>query len=363
MREPIRFVLDPIPGAASPWEMSGEAIYNAVNAQLPCELLLLGVLDSSNPKPDEVLAVRGLSDEKTLQWLASQAASGSPLRSAQKQGVTVFTPAEAAASGLRGLSVMLAGAPEAIVDGHWWTLLLARKGAAFTEAEQRLAQLIVSAWQARFAAATEAGMGRVLVGCDGRLIAADLGTRTRLLRDPSHLPNLLEAIAPVIEQRWPTMPLQVTRDLAVTLDDHLLWITIRRDQPLNAAESQHRYIELRPLQKDELPAVGLVQDVRVAQALAYLHENFHRTPSLAQVAKAMHVSPFHFHRLFTREVTLSPKQYLLRKQLQVAKWMLRATRTPIGTIAQKTGFASHGHFTSTFRRFVNISPSQYREKY
>jgi AraC-like DNA-binding protein len=343
--------------------MTGEAIYNAVNAQVPCEQLLLGVLDSASPKPDEVLAVRGLSDERTAQWLTSQSVSNCPLRSAQKQGLAVFSPAEATASGMRGLSVLIAVTPEAIVDGHWWTLLLARKGAPFTEAEQRMAQLIVSAWQARFAAATEAGMGRVLVGCDGRLIAADLGTRTRLLRDPSQLPNLLGVIHPVIEQRWPTMPLQVTRDLAVSLDDHLLWVTIRRDQPLTTPQSQRRYIELRPLQKDELPAVGLVEDVRVAQALAYLHENFHRTPSLAQVAKAMHVSPFHFHRLFTREVTLSPKQYLLRKQLQVAKWMLRATRTPIGTIAQKTGFASHGHFTSTFRRFVNISPSQYRERH
>ena len=84
------------------------------------------------------------------------------------------------------------------------------------------------------------------------------------------------------------------------------------------------------------------------QALAYIHENYHLAPSLSDVARAVSVSPFHFHRLFTAQVGVSPKHYLQGRQLQMARWLLGRGSVPIGTIAQRTGFSSHGHFTSTF---------------
>jgi AraC-like DNA-binding protein len=147
----------------------------------------------------------------------------------------------------------------------------------------------------------------------------------------------------------------------VELDQQPYWINFRRSRAVSGGQSEYWYIELRPLEANELPTVGVVEDSRIAQAIAYLHEEYPRSPSLAQVARAVHTSPFHFHRLFSRYVGVSPKQYLQRKQLQVAKWMLRATRLPIGTIATRSGFASHGHFTSTFHRIIGVSPSDYRD--
>ena len=47
----------------------------------------------------------------------------------------------------------------------------------------------------------------------------------------------------------------------------------------------------------------------------------------------------------------------------MAKWMLRALRIPIGSIAEMTGFSSHGHFTSTFHRLIGVSPTEYRESH
>ena len=100
---------------------------------------------------------------------------------------------------------------------------------------------------------------------------------------------------------------------------------------------------------------------RVAQAVAYIHENFNQSPTLTQVAQNVGVSPFHFHRLFMKHVGISPKQYLQRKQMQVAKWLLRSSRQSIGKVATQSGFASHGHFTSTFQRMAGMSPRRYRE--
>src|SRR5690606_25740731 len=122
------------------------------------------------------------------------------------------------------------------------------------------------------------------------------------------------------------------------------------------------YLELRPLEEGDIPPVGVVEDPRVAAAIAFLTDRFASAPTLTEVAEAVQTSPFHFHRLFVRHVGLSPKHYLLRMQLMMAKWMLRATRKAIGDIATATGFASHGHFTATFHRIVGVSPSTYREE-
>ena len=122
-------------------------------------------------------------------------------------------------------------------------------------------------------------------------------------------------------------------------------------------------MELRPLDPDELPIVGTVPDPRIALAIAYVHEHFRDTPSLAQIARHVHMSQYHFHRLFSRLAGISPKHYLQKKQIQVGKWLLRATKRPVGDIAALAGFASHGHFTSTCQRHLGMNPTQYRRRF
>ena len=99
---------------------------------------------------------------------------------------------------------------------------------------------------------------------------------------------------------------------------------------------------------------------RVARAIAFIHDHFADNPSLEDIAAEVHVSPFHFHRVFTRLVGESPKRYLQLKQLQVASELLRRSYVPIRDIARLTGFTSHGHFNATFRRVVGESPTEHR---
>ena len=49
---------------------------------------------------------------------------------------------------------------------------------------------------------------------------------------------------------------------------------------------------------------------RIAQALTYVDENFQDQPSLTEIADQVGLSEFHFHRLFSRWVGISPKQFL-----------------------------------------------------
>jgi AraC-like DNA-binding protein len=231
--------------------------------------------------------------------------------------------------------------------------------------EQRIAGLLLRQWQVGFNQLREPVVGRLIVGHDDRLIHADPWTQVQLLEDPSILPQLLQTLRIVVKQRYPSLTQSAMYDFASKVGERGYWVRFHHDRlggVPTPEKAEHWYIELHPLEEAELPIIGPIDDERIARSVGYIHENFHKSPSLNQIAAAVHVSPFHFHRLFTKAVGISPKHYLQRKQLQVAKWMLRATREPIGSVAQKTGFSSHGHFTSTFHRLVGMSPSHYREQ-
>lgn len=49
---------------------------------------------------------------------------------------------------------------------------------------------------------------------------------------------------------------------------------------------------------------------KIAEAIKFIDDNFKSQPSLNKVAEAMHMSPFHFQRLFKEWAGVSPKKYL-----------------------------------------------------
>ena len=49
---------------------------------------------------------------------------------------------------------------------------------------------------------------------------------------------------------------------------------------------------------------------RIEKAIQYLEENFQRQPELDEVAEKVHLSPFHFQRIFTDWAGISPKRFL-----------------------------------------------------
>jgi AraC family transcriptional regulator len=104
----------------------------------------------------------------------------------------------------------------------------------------------------------------------------------------------------------------------------------------------------------ELPAYRLR---RVAQ---YMHDNLQRELRLADLSAVVHMSPYHFARLFKRSTGVPPHQFLLRHRIDQARALLAAQRVPIAEIARSVGFRTPSHFTTTFRRVTGVTPSAYR---
>jgi AraC-like DNA-binding protein len=99
---------------------------------------------------------------------------------------------------------------------------------------------------------------------------------------------------------------------------------------------------------------------RLIPALKFMRQEFHRGPTLGEIAKQVHLSPFHFHRRFAELLGLTPKHYLLECQITEAKVQLLARKKELAQIATDCGFAHQSHFTSRFKQATGLTPTRWR---
>jgi AraC family transcriptional regulator len=100
----------------------------------------------------------------------------------------------------------------------------------------------------------------------------------------------------------------------------------------------------------------------VTEALAFIHDNYARELSLADIADAVHLSRFHLARLFKQSLGVSPHQYLIRLRVNSAGWLLSAgsDERSVAEVASAVGFADQSHLTRHFKRVTGITPRQFR---
>jgi AraC family transcriptional regulator len=79
---------------------------------------------------------------------------------------------------------------------------------------------------------------------------------------------------------------------------------------------------------------------------------------VATLARIAGRSPFHFARLFTRAVGVSPHRYVVHLRLQRAVELVRDGRSGLAEVAVRTGFADQSHLTRWVRRVHGVSLTQ-----
>lgn len=96
-------------------------------------------------------------------------------------------------------------------------------------------------------------------------------------------------------------------------------------------------------------------------AIDYVGDNLADDLTLAEIAGAVSLSPYHFARAFKRSTGFSPYQYIMRQRIERAKLLLANTTLSVGQVAREVGFASPSHFSHQFRRLVGVSPGAFRQ--
>jgi len=100
---------------------------------------------------------------------------------------------------------------------------------------------------------------------------------------------------------------------------------------------------------------------RIAAAIEYLKQNFKTQPSLDDVAAHVHLSPFHFQRLFTAWAGTSPKKFLQYISVNYAKQLLRSdTQATLFETAYETGLSATSRLHDLFINIEGMTPAEYK---
>ena len=101
---------------------------------------------------------------------------------------------------------------------------------------------------------------------------------------------------------------------------------------------------------------------RIAEAINFIQQNFTDQPTLEEIAEKVHLSPFHFQRLFTNWAGVSPKKFLQYISVQHAKKILNNTPSTLFDTAYQTGLSGTGRLHDLFVKIEGMTPGEYKNK-
>lgn len=99
---------------------------------------------------------------------------------------------------------------------------------------------------------------------------------------------------------------------------------------------------------------------RIAEAINYIQTHFKDQPNLDEVAEKVHLSPFHFQRLFTDWAGVSPKKFLQYISVEHAKQILKDKQATLFDAASETGLSGTGRLHDLFINIEGMTPGEYR---
>jgi AraC family transcriptional regulator, regulatory protein of adaptative response / methylated-DNA-[protein]-cysteine methyltransferase len=99
---------------------------------------------------------------------------------------------------------------------------------------------------------------------------------------------------------------------------------------------------------------------RIADAIEYIRNNFQDQPDLEELAEKVHVSPFHFQRIFLEWAGTTPKKFLQYISLNHAKALLSESKVSLTDGAFETGLSGTGRLHDLFVNIEGMTPAEYK---
>ena len=97
----------------------------------------------------------------------------------------------------------------------------------------------------------------------------------------------------------------------------------------------------------------------MANAIAFIRQNHRQQPDLAAIAKQVHLSEYHFQRLFTKWAGISPKRFLQYLTVEYAKSKIVETRNLL-ELTGDVGLSSAGRLHDLFVNLEAMSPQEFK---
>ena len=92
----------------------------------------------------------------------------------------------------------------------------------------------------------------------------------------------------------------------------------------------------------------------------FIHTSMHGKISLGDLARVAGLNPTYFSDRFARVIGIRPLEYVMRRRIERAQYLLLTSRAPVKEVAAAVGVPDPAYFSRVFARFCKTSPSGYR---
>lgn len=98
-------------------------------------------------------------------------------------------------------------------------------------------------------------------------------------------------------------------------------------------------------------------------ALTFIEENYEDNITVSDIATHLNIDRTYFYKIFKSAMLTTPQQYLIDFKLKKSCDLLRKSSYSINEISELLGFSSQSYFSKIFKKNLNISPIEYRNKF
>lgn len=107
--------------------------------------------------------------------------------------------------------------------------------------------------------------------------------------------------------------------------------------------------------------IEMTESDRYRRALLYIHKNFRRNLTVAEVAAEVYLVPDYFSTYFEKKMGMSCSRYINKLRMELAREYIAATDMSLKEIVYKCGFNSFSYFSSVFKKYYGCSPGAFRK--
>lgn len=113
------------------------------------------------------------------------------------------------------------------------------------------------------------------------------------------------------------------------------------------------------LRQEKKPAYNSI----INKTIAFIHNEIFADLPLERLAANVNIHPSYLSSLFKKEVGLSIAEYISRTKIEDSKYFLVHSDLSILDIAVLLGFCNQSYYTRQFKKYVSMTPLQYRNRY
>jgi AraC family transcriptional regulator len=178
---------------------------------------------------------------------------------------------------------------------------------------------------------------------------------------PAYVDRVLEADAFKFQTLWNTQ------------DTFLFEIATRlNDEVWKGEESQKIYCDTLYLafvihlasnyaasRKKVFSPKGKLSSHQLSNVIEFTRSSVHRNIRLSEMAACVHLSEYHFARLFRQTVGVSPYKFVLQMKIAHAQDLMRQHKKSFSDIAYMLNFSDQAHFSHVFKKVTGSSPRNF----